>query len=294
LPKNKDEQEKREKTSATQELHDDGVKVVTAEVVEPEFELLSEEEERYRQELEREVENSFYVAGKALNELRNRKLYRSTHKTFEEYAKDRFGFHRRYPYYLIQAAEVVDNLTEEDLIEVLPAKESQCRPLTNLTPDVQRAAWTEAVKEAEGKVPTAKQVKTAINRIIEKPFTGVPFHVGEVCRVESKDEPSLRGRNGCWAIVTEVYDFSCDIELWNGSVQLVKPEFLKSLDYDQFQQEAIRQLCQRIKALREQMISEEASSLFLSYLGKIRRSELTEIEEQFLLVLEAQCELRSR
>ncbi|MBD2509476.1 hypothetical protein H6G91_19625 [Nostoc muscorum FACHB-395] len=38
---------------------------------------------------ERKVERAFFEAGKALMELRDRKLYRSTHKTFEEYCRIR-------------------------------------------------------------------------------------------------------------------------------------------------------------------------------------------------------------
>ena len=74
-------------------------------------EELTEEEERDRTHLERKVERAFYEAGKALQQLRDRKLYRSTHGTFEEYCRDRFGFERRHPYRLIDAATVVDNLT---------------------------------------------------------------------------------------------------------------------------------------------------------------------------------------
>ena len=72
---------------------------------------LTEEEERDRLFLERKVERAFYEAGRALRELRDRRLYRSTHKTFEEYCSDRFGFKRRHPYQLIDAANVVDNLS---------------------------------------------------------------------------------------------------------------------------------------------------------------------------------------
>jgi|GEM_PF-607393 len=74
-------------------------------------EELTEEEERDRTHLERKVERAFYEAGKALQQLRDRKLYRSTHGTFEEYCRDRFGFERRHPYRLIDAATVVDNLS---------------------------------------------------------------------------------------------------------------------------------------------------------------------------------------
>ncbi|AUB42280.1 Site-specific DNA-cytosine methylase [Nostoc flagelliforme CCNUN1] len=71
---------------------------------------LTEEEQRDRLHLERKVEKAVFEAGKALMELRDRRLYRSTHSTFEEYCKDRFGFQRRHPYRLIEASAVFDNL----------------------------------------------------------------------------------------------------------------------------------------------------------------------------------------
>nr|WP_322667302.1 hypothetical protein [Dendronalium sp. ChiSLP03b]MDZ8209558.1 hypothetical protein [Dendronalium sp. ChiSLP03b] len=44
---------------------------------------LTEDEQRDRLHLERKVERAFFEAGKALMELRDRRLYRATHKTFE-------------------------------------------------------------------------------------------------------------------------------------------------------------------------------------------------------------------
>ena len=78
---------------------------------------LSAEEESERLFLERKVERAFYEAGKALRELRDRRLDRSTHKTFEAYVQERFGLKRAHSYRLIEAALIVDNLS------------SQCLPL---------------------------------------------------------------------------------------------------------------------------------------------------------------------
>ncbi|MHC5736256.1 hypothetical protein [Nostoc sp.] len=68
---------------------------------------LTEEEQRDRLHLERRVERAFFEAGKALAELRDRRLYRSTHKTFEEYCRERFGHSRRQSYVLMDAAVVL-------------------------------------------------------------------------------------------------------------------------------------------------------------------------------------------
>ena len=44
-----------------------------------------------KKRLENTVQQAFFVAGQALKELRERKLYRETHTTFEKYAQERFG-----------------------------------------------------------------------------------------------------------------------------------------------------------------------------------------------------------
>ena len=161
---------------------------ISVEVVETS--KLTPEEERVRLHLERQVERAFYLAGKALAELRSRRLYRSTHKTFEEYCRDRFGYSRRKMDYLIAGAEVFDNLllktngsqkeepetrlvgsqnseTETRTIgsQILPTSERQVRPLTKLEPSQQREVWQQAVTSAGGKVPSGRIVKDIVQRM---------------------------------------------------------------------------------------------------------------------------------
>ena len=52
--------------------------------------LLSEADRTKRDSLESTVQQAFFVAGKALKELRDLRLYRETHDTFESYVRDRF------------------------------------------------------------------------------------------------------------------------------------------------------------------------------------------------------------
>lgn len=127
---------------------------------------LTHDEERDRQQLERQVERAFYLAGIALKELRDRRLYRSTHISFEEYCQDRFGMKRRHPYRLIDAAIVVDNIVamcpSTDVSDsdtdrkhiIIPTSEWQARPLTKLSPPMQRQAWNKAVEMAGNRVPS--------------------------------------------------------------------------------------------------------------------------------------------
>ena len=71
-------------------------------------------EERVRlQELESVVEQglqTFYEVGVALDEIRENKLYRETHKTFEAYCREKWGIARRTAYQFIDAAQVMKNL----------------------------------------------------------------------------------------------------------------------------------------------------------------------------------------
>lgn len=146
-------------------------KITPVEIVDEDE--LSLDDERDRLKLEREVERAFYKAGCALRELRDRRLYRSTHRTFKEYCQDRFGFTRRRSDYLIGAAEVVDNLSSkvepkpkrEPMVLVLPTSERQCRPLTKLEPEQQQEVWRKAVDISQGKVPSGKVVSDLVAKI---------------------------------------------------------------------------------------------------------------------------------
>ena len=130
------------------------------------FEPLTLDEENERLHLERQVEHAFYQAGLALQLLRDKKLYRSTHNTFQEYCQDRFGFTKRSAYYLIDAVQIVDNLQKsEPLVHIMPTSERQCRALKSLKPSQQQEAWNKAVARAKGKVPSSRIVRDVVNQI---------------------------------------------------------------------------------------------------------------------------------
>lgn len=276
-------------------------KTVPVEVVE--FEELTEEEVRDRLHLERRVERAFYEAGKALMELRNRRLYRSTHKTFEDYCRDRFGFERRHPYRLIDAASVVDNLiqmcpigtqTETELtqeqmcpigFQILPANERQVRPLTKLEPDEQRSCWQLSVFEAGNKVPSERIVKDIVQRVMERTKVPNPYRVGEVCQFVVKDNPDLRGKSGCWCIVSQVNNFSCTVTAWDGDYT-VRINHLKSLEYSDDNCERMKDLGLRITRLLNTGKLEDAAVSVLKHLGEVKRPHLTLLEEKLLELVE--------
>ncbi len=130
--------------------------------------ILSEAEQAERDNLECAVEQAFFIAGKALKILRDKRLYRETHKSFKSYVSDRFNYTRRAADYLISSAEVMENLKREQFVlrtNVLPSRESHCRPLAKLSPQEQTIAWDRAVEKAAGKMPSQKIIKEAVKEI---------------------------------------------------------------------------------------------------------------------------------
>ncbi|MGI8504518.1 MAG: hypothetical protein ACR2LR_25825 [Hassallia sp.] len=264
---------------------------LAAEVVE--LAELTEDEQSDRYHLERKVERAFYEAGKALMELRDRRLYRSTHKTFEEYSRDRFSYNRSRSYQLIDAAGVVDNLHLcPQIVDILPTKEGQVRSLTQLDPNQQCEVWQQAVAEAGGKVPSGRIVKDIVQRIRERTKVPNPYRVAEVCQIVVKDNPDLRGKGGCWCIVTHLGDYSCTVTAWDGLYTL-KLEHLKSLDYSDMECEQMNLVCDRLTKLRNSGKLEEAATSLLQHIGQIKRPSLTPLEEELLGVLETVYEVEA-
>jgi hypothetical protein len=136
------------------------------------LESLTVEEESERLRLERKVERAFIEAGLALQVLRDKRLWRSTHYSFKEYCSERFGFSKSQSYRLIDAVEISKNIYGEvpnwgqNKTIVLATAESQLRPLKRLKePEQQQEAWRESVERAGGKVPTASLVKEVVEKM---------------------------------------------------------------------------------------------------------------------------------
>jgi hypothetical protein len=282
--------------------------LVAPEQVNQLVDQLTEEEQSDRLHLERKVERAFYEAGKALMELRDRKLYRSTHKTFEEYCRDRFGYTRMAASYKIAAATVMDNLTTNGLqnqemstiglqneqmcpngLQILPTSERQVRSLTKLEPQQQQEVWQAAVEEAGGKVPSGRIVKDVVQRIMERTKVPNTYQIGEVCQILAKDNPDLRGKGGCWCIVTAVNEFSCTVMIWDGEYT-VRMDHLKPMNYTDSECQDMQSLSARIKKLRDSDNLEAAADAVLKHLGELKRPYLTEFEEKMLRFIEIECQ----
>ena len=250
---------------------------------------LSEEEQQERERLEKQIVDSFYQAGVALRELRDRKLFRSTHRTFEEYARDILGFSRIRLYQLMGAAQVYENIRENvnAPLTSLPTTEYQCRPLVKLSEREQVRAWKLAVKESGEKAPTSNMVKQAVLEVQQRATKREPnpFAVGDIARIRVKDNPGLAGQGGHLAVVKEVRSSSCILETALGE-RLVHPQHLEPAGLKAEVEDETRQLVRRLAKLHEQCPDEALVVHLLKFYATEAR--LTANEEEVLEVLERQ------
>lgn len=91
----------------------------------------------------------FYIRLK----MRDKRLYRVTYGTFEDYCEQRWGMKRQRAYQLMEAAQVNGNLSK--IFDTLPENDAQARELAPLAPDEQRLVWDVVQQTAPGGKVTA-------------------------------------------------------------------------------------------------------------------------------------------
>ena len=255
------------------------------------LEELTEAEVAELHRLELKVERAFYEAGAALREIRDKRLYRSTHRTFEQYCQDRFGFQRAHSYRLIEAAAIVDNLSPNTASnnlspigrQIMPTSERQVRDLINLQPDEQRQIWQQAVVEAGSKVPSGRIVKGIVERLKSKPLHSASdfCSLGDVF-ILARLERAERKYNRCWAIASHVNNFTLGVDVYDRTLT-VKPENLKRIDEPDVRRQ-LPQTLKRIRRLRNVGLLDRGAYNILEDLG--RHTYLTDLENDLLTFLE--------
>jgi len=134
------------------------VQSTSLEVIKP----LNQEEKQQLAKLEKVIDaklEDFFEVGSAIAEIKEKQLYRETHKNFNTYCQERWGFGRSYANKLIGSAERIKLLPEET---PKPANEFQMRPFLKLEADEFPGKWKAIVKTAgEGKV-TSKIVEDSL------------------------------------------------------------------------------------------------------------------------------------
>lgn len=146
---------------------------------------LTDEEEVRLAQCEQIIEadlNTFLDVGRALAEIRDDRLYRRTHKTFEKYCKDVWDLGQSTAYQKIDGYNAVTLLEHKssamaELLSdqkpnqekiIIPINERQVRPLTKLkkNPEDQVKAWGIVLEQLnQGKKLTAALVNKAVKEV---------------------------------------------------------------------------------------------------------------------------------
>ncbi len=140
------------------------VKPANAELVpagEP-VNALSIEERNRLTDLEKVIEaklGDFFEVGSALMEIKQKKLFRSTHDNFDKYCQTHWGMGRSYANKLIECAERISLLPAG---VVKPTNEFQIRPLLKFEAEEFPQKWGQVLGKAGSTRITAKTVKEAL------------------------------------------------------------------------------------------------------------------------------------
>jgi hypothetical protein len=143
---------------------------------------LTKKETALRKKLEEKIFTTvqgFYVEiGQTLSEIQEKRLYKSTHRSFAEYSREVLDMAKQSAYQYIQAYGVVKNLStmvdENELESVrhggqktlpFPQNERQARALVGLAPEEQREVWQETIATAENGKVTAAHVRKTVREL---------------------------------------------------------------------------------------------------------------------------------
>jgi hypothetical protein len=131
-----------------------------------ELETLSPAEAERLKDLENVIETGIkrvIQLGEALLEIRDSRLYRASHRRFEDYVKERFGFSRARSAQLIAHSSILQNLALSGC-EIQPSSDDRVRYLAAVDPADRSAVWELACQVAGGQ-PTSSQVKEVRDRL---------------------------------------------------------------------------------------------------------------------------------
>jgi len=145
-------------------------------------------ERRELQSLEEIIQrslNTLIESGSALLSIRDKKLWRESHKSFEAYVRDKWGFEKNYANKIIASSETVKKLgtivpKTPKALEI--TTEGQLRELTGVPSESLAAVVKEAAKIAGDDVITAKDIRQAKEQVLTANPKADP-------KPEPKDEP---------------------------------------------------------------------------------------------------------
>jgi hypothetical protein len=135
---------------------------------------LSTVERKTLRTLESKIETgkqAFIEVGTALRDIRDGRLYRESHKSFDSYVQDRWNFQKRYAVFLISAVDVAENVNHGSqkvvdgaVISSVPEipNERVARELAKVPEDEQADVWEEVT------TTSPKVTAAAVRSVVEK------------------------------------------------------------------------------------------------------------------------------
>jgi hypothetical protein len=107
---------------------------------------------------------SFVEVGRALTQIRDGRLYRATHGTFEDYCQERWQMSRQRASQVIEASGVADRVKKNLPDAPAIGKASHAEELAELPEEEQAEAWQEAVETAPDGRVTAEHVAEVVEK----------------------------------------------------------------------------------------------------------------------------------
>lgn len=132
---------------------------------------------------------TFFEVGMALAEIRDSRLYRASHETFEDFCRDRWDIGKSYAHGQIAAYHVVQNVRNCGQI---PTNESQARPLTLFEADTQRDLWEQVLErslENGGRITAAlvsSVVAEHLRKVVSKELDNTKKKVSRETMIEPR------------------------------------------------------------------------------------------------------------
>ncbi len=166
----------------------------------------------------------FTEVGAALVTIRDERLYKETHCSFQEYCEERWKMSRVHADRMISAAAVAENLKP---IGFNPSSESQVRPIANLAPAVQREVIAEATRATP--TPTAREVQSALERVTKT----------------APKEPRVRPPANTATIIDPL------LQIWLNQTRMKAERFLLQHDGNEILARAFKQIIEATKTIAE-------------------------------------------
>ena len=107
----------------------------------------------------------FVEAGDAFRLIRDQRLYKDSHSSFDTYCQERWGYTHRRVNQICQGAAAWHELEASERINILPTSERQVRELSQIEPEQRIEAWADAVESSAAGQPTVSEVQQAVRRV---------------------------------------------------------------------------------------------------------------------------------